>query len=147
MTEDTNAPAVRPQSPRAMALAMAIRRARGDMRQVDYAELIGRPQSVVSNWETGLSTPSLDALAALEQGIGLPLGTLAAEAGYVEVESDFARGKPIVVRRFSNSAEALEFIAAADVVGLSVKATSSASVEAAGNWLVAIGAPVEEPGP
>ena len=87
MKNDSDASASQQPLSRGSKLALAIRRARGDMGQVRFAAVIGRVQSVVSQWENGRSMPSIEALAITEERLGLPLGTLAAEAGYVSPEA------------------------------------------------------------
>jgi transcriptional regulator with XRE-family HTH domain len=123
MEDHIDAPEGQP-SPRALALARAIRAARGDMPQVEFAAYADRPQSVVSNWENGKQTPSLETLCAMEESLGLPLGTFAAQAGYFTGEAAIAAGLPgvpISVLRFARRADALRAVRAADGLGLGVR--------------------------
>jgi transcriptional regulator with XRE-family HTH domain len=109
MSDANDAPKSAEGSPRAAALARAIRAARGEMVQVKFAKLAQRPQSVISQWETGKSTPGLEPLFDLEQRLGLAAGTLALRAGYFTAEAIEGSGAdPAVVgvRWFSSDDDA-----------------------------------------
>lgn len=141
MEDDTDAPQGQP-SPRALALARAIRAARGEMPQVEFTAYADRPQSVVSNWENGKQIPSLETLCALEQSLGLPLGTFAARAGYFTGEAAVAAGMagtPISVIRFGRRSDALRAVRAAEGLGLGVRLSTVPNNEApGGRWLVEV---------
>lgn len=59
------------------AVLMALRRSRG-LRQVELAELVQVPRSMVSNWETGTRRPSLDQLQRLVAALNVPAVTFLA---------------------------------------------------------------------
>lgn len=145
MSNDTDAPVNGSPSPRAMALARAIRAVRGSMPQVEFVAHANRPQSVVSNWETGKQTPTLETLAALELSLGLPLGTLATRAGYFTAEAAFATegGRvPVSSLRFVDRSDAIRAVQAADGLGLDARLrTVRASDEDPAGWLVEVLAP------
>jgi transcriptional regulator with XRE-family HTH domain len=128
MSKDIDASERARPSPRAMALARAIRTARGAMPQLEFVGHANRPQSVVSNWETGRQTPTLESLCALEGSLGLPLGLLAAQAGYFTAEAAEAAGLaglPISSLSFERRPEALRAVCAADDLGLGVRLVST----------------------
>ena len=141
MEDDTDALQEQP-SPRAMALARAIRAARGEMPQMEFRDYAGKPQSVVSNWENGKQTPSLEALCAMEEALGLPLGTLAAQAGYFSVEAAIAVGLPgdsIASLWFDRRRDALRAVRSADDLGLTVRLSGLRRAGAgAARWLVEV---------
>jgi transcriptional regulator with XRE-family HTH domain len=118
MSDSTDETAVE-ETDRPLALAKAIREARGQMLQVDFARLVDRPQSVISNWETKGKTPSLETLADIEERLGLPLGYLAVQAGYFSPEAVGGLPKTMVAAvECSSLLAASEAVAAADLLGL-----------------------------
>lgn len=141
MEDDTDAPQGQP-SRRALALARAIRAARGDMSQTEFEVYADRPQSVVSNWENGKQTPSLETLCSMEQALGLPLGAFAARAGYFTREAAIAvglPGVPISVVRFARRGDALRAVRSADDLGLGVRLSTMPSGDGPeGRWLVEV---------
>jgi transcriptional regulator with XRE-family HTH domain len=112
------------------------------MPQVEFTAYADRNQSVVSYWENGKQTPSLETLCAMEQSLGLPLGTFAARAGYFTGEAAVAvglQGVPISVIRFARRADALRAVRAADGLGLGVRlSTVPNDDEPEGRWLVEV---------
>jgi transcriptional regulator with XRE-family HTH domain len=112
------------------------------MPQVEFAAYADRPQSVVSNWENGKQTPSLETLCAMEESLGLPLGTLAAQAGYFTGEAAVAggvAGVPISVIRFARRSDALRAVRAADGLGLGVRLSTLPNEGVPeGRWLVEV---------
>lgn len=124
MQDVTDAHAGRTPEERALALAAAVRRARGEMRQVHFAELMGTSQSVISTWESGKTSPSMDTLVAIEERLDLPIGTLAAEAGYFSADAAVGAGfGGMPERRFETKRldKALRLVAAADELGHDVR--------------------------
>jgi transcriptional regulator with XRE-family HTH domain len=106
---------------------------------MDFVEHANRPQSVVSNWETGKQTPTLETLAALEASLGLPLGTLAARAGYFTAEAAVAAcppGVPISSLSFESRADAFRAVRSADGLGLGVRLVRVRSSDGSSRWLV-----------
>jgi transcriptional regulator with XRE-family HTH domain len=121
------------------------------MVQVAFAKVAGRPQSVISQWETGKVTPGLETLYTLEQRLGLAAGTLAFRAGYFSAEAikaasgdggapartadpkdaagHLAEGSNLPEQAvclvdplvFSDRREAFRAVSAADVLGLDVR--------------------------
>ena len=98
--------------------------------QVDFAKLVKRPQSVISQWENGRVTPGLETLFGLEERLGLPPGTLAFKAGYftaeaIEAATTGALADPgrAEVRSlvFAERNEALAAVRSADVLGFAVR--------------------------
>ena len=57
-----------------------LRRTRG-LRQVELAELIGQPRTVVSNFENGTRTPRPELLTRLAQALGVTVATLLSAPG------------------------------------------------------------------
>jgi transcriptional regulator with XRE-family HTH domain len=145
MHDDSDAPAFKQPSAKALELARAIRRARGDMGQIQFAAVIGRVQSVVSQWENGKSTPSLESLAMIEERIGLPMGTLAAEAGYFTQEAAAAAGfssVPLASRPAAGLKDALRLVRAADELGFGVRMRARhVQGDQGALWLVEVLAP------
>lgn len=146
MTEDTDPRGRTIRTPRTVALARAIREARGTTVQVDFAKAVKRPQAVISTWEHGKTTPSLETLYDLEQRMGLPAGTLAYRAGYFTPEAIAAEipatprfhtsndatgvlGAIVTERRFAQRDDALHAVRAADDLGLGVRLTKDVSQE------------------
>lgn len=122
MTDDTDSRVPGPTVSRAERLARAIRTARGHGRQYDFAIRLGRPQATLSYWENGRSVPSLDALVEIETALELPLGSLAAIAGYFTPEACGAlAGSPLALRRYETRDAAIEAVVAADVLGMGVR--------------------------
>jgi transcriptional regulator with XRE-family HTH domain len=142
MYDDSDAPAFKQPSAKALELAQAIRRARGGMGQIQFAAVIGRVQSVVSQWENGRSTPSLESLAMIEERLGLPLGTLAAEAGFFSPEAAEAVGfnnVPLARRTATSLKEALRLVRAADELGFGVRMRAVHGEDPGGaRWLVEV---------
>lgn len=119
-------------SPRATELARAIRAARGENAQTDFAKALGRLQSVISTWESGHRTPTLEALWEVEQRLGLPAGRLAFRAGYFTAEAvEVADPEGGVGRSFvfSDRGEAFQAVCAADALGFNVRLARSADGE------------------
>jgi transcriptional regulator with XRE-family HTH domain len=112
------------------------------MPQVEFTAYADRPQSVVSNWENGKQIPSLETLCALEQSLGLPLGTFAARAGYFTSEAAVTAGiagTAISVIRFGRRSDALRAVRAADRLGLGVRlSTVPSDGGREGRWLVEV---------
>lgn len=106
-------------------LGKAIRDARGDRTQTEFAVLVDRPQSVVSNWETGLRAPSLEILATVDDRLGLRLGSLAEAAGYFRSlgEEPDDDDEVILTWDYHARADAAEALEAAEVLGLGVRLT------------------------
>lgn len=156
MNDDTDARIGPVRTPRTVALARAIREARGTMVQVDFAKLAKRPQSVISTWEHGKTTPGLETLFDLEQRLTLPAGTLACRAGYFTAEAIDAEipatprvqpdtvvaavlGWMVAERRFDQRDDALRAVSAADDLGLGVRLTRApASPGAPSEWVVEV---------
>ena len=79
-------------------------------------------------------------LAALEASLGLPLGVLAARAGYFTAEAAEAVGlaeQPISSLSFDQRSDALRAVCAADDLGLGVRLASTGQ----GGWRVEVLAP------
>ena len=57
---------------------------RANLQQTDIAERLGVDQGLVSRWMNGIRRPPLEAIAAIEEMAGVPLGTILRHAGYVE---------------------------------------------------------------
>ncbi|MCU1358087.1 MAG: helix-turn-helix protein [Acidimicrobiales bacterium] len=111
-------------APRRLALGRAIRAARGAMSQTEFGRLAGRPQSVVSEWESATRAPGLELLSRLEEGLGVPLGTLAAEAGYFS-EDVFGSASDVVACRACDSLdEASASVSAAELLGFEARLAS-----------------------
>jgi transcriptional regulator with XRE-family HTH domain len=142
MDDDTDARIGPVRTPRTVALARVIREARGTMLQVDFAKAMKRPQSVISTWEHGKTTPNLETLHDLEQRLGLPAGTMAFRAGYFTAEAIDAEvpatprfqpatalpdgiGVRVVERQFDELRDALRAVRAADDLGLGVRLTKA----------------------
>jgi transcriptional regulator with XRE-family HTH domain len=68
-------------------LGREIRRARGSITQVALGDMVGRPQSTVSMWETGRLPVSLDMLIGLEAALDMVPGTLLVAADYLDLDS------------------------------------------------------------
>lgn len=62
--------------PVSVALGRALREARGARPQSDIAELVDVEQPTISRWEKGETTPSVEQLIRLEDGLGIARGTL-----------------------------------------------------------------------
>lgn len=128
MNDSTDEP-IDESSPRRMALAAAIRSTRGEMRQVEFAKRVGRPQSVVSNWETGDRVPGLETLCRAEEGLGLPYGTIAARAGYFAPEAITGLAPEGIAQQVHDTFEAATaVVAAADLLGLTSRLDSEPKV-------------------
>lgn len=56
------------------------------MSQTELAKSIGLKQNTISDWENGISLPTLDQVRALEDALDLPVGGLLLNAGYVETD-------------------------------------------------------------
>lgn len=69
-----------------MDIGTAIRIRRGKMSQTELAKSIGLKQNTISDWENGISLPTLDQVRALEDALDLPVGGLLLNAGYVETD-------------------------------------------------------------
>jgi hypothetical protein len=74
------------------ALGAAIRRLRGARTQAEFGASIGLvcgeddvPQTTISRWEGGLVDLSYEQVRVIEAALGVPTGTLAIEAGYVDL--------------------------------------------------------------
>jgi len=60
----------------------------GDLARAATATGIMRlSQPTLSRWESGALLPSLTGLAAIDRGLGLPLGTILRDAGWVDQEA------------------------------------------------------------
>lgn len=67
-----------------LPLHEAIAAAIGDRSQTELADLLGVGQSNISKWMRGVTRPSIDDLARLEETCGRPRGFILTAAGYVQ---------------------------------------------------------------
>lgn len=151
MTEATEATtSTTPPPASAARLGAAIRAARGELSQTGFAHLVGRPQSLVSNWETGQRMPNLDMLARIEAALELRLGTLAVRSGYFHAPAVLQeKSEPLVRYRFMRRRDAFRAARAADELGLTVRISypgddGGASEDLGGLWHVEVNVPVAQ---
>lgn len=84
-------------SPGALALGVAIRRARlaAGLTQVGLSERTGIPQNHISAYERGTRAfPGAERLIALEDALGLPRGALRAVSGWAVAQAYPKQGVP-----------------------------------------------------
>lgn len=60
----------------------AVRAARGHLSQTEFGVLVSVPQPSVSRWERGEVDLTYEQVYRIEMAVGLPLGSLAPQAGY-----------------------------------------------------------------
>lgn len=58
------------------------------LNQMEVAELLGVPQSTISEWARGTSVPRVTAFPMLERHVGVAVGTIVRRAGLVEDSYD-----------------------------------------------------------
>lgn len=92
MVEDSE---TRATAGRRRALGRAVRRYRGGVTQGELAALLGVSQASVSSWELGGVPLTCEQVASVERRLGLAMGTLLVEAGYV-AESLLGGGAALV---------------------------------------------------
>jgi transcriptional regulator with XRE-family HTH domain len=97
-------------------LGAAIRRYRGGLSQADLAYVLSVSQAGVSLWESGGVDFSYEQVRAIEQVLGLPLGTLGRLAGYAAPATAMAP-LTMFVETFD---DVLEVMCAATVLGWKV---------------------------
>jgi transcriptional regulator with XRE-family HTH domain len=66
-----------------VTLGEALRRIRGTRTEDEIAEVVGRSQATVSRWELDDGKPQLEQIAAIEDHVGRPRGTVLRAAGFV----------------------------------------------------------------
>jgi transcriptional regulator with XRE-family HTH domain len=115
-----------------------IRRLRGELSQAEFARLMGVSQAGVSLWESGGVDFGYDQVCGIEEALGVPAGTLARLAGYVDANGSTG---PFTVP-VETVDDVIEALRAASVLGLHVAAANRfgrSADEPAEEWLVVVG--------
>lgn len=69
-----------------LGTAIATSRRRAGYTQTWLAEQLGVTQPSVSDWEKGVSQPSLETIGRIEELLGIPKGQLLVDGGLVDVQ-------------------------------------------------------------
>jgi transcriptional regulator with XRE-family HTH domain len=99
-------------------LGAAIRHHRGHLSQDELAKRLGMTQAGLSRWEIGDRDLSYEQVRAVEDALGLSLGTIGRDAGFVQ-ELPVAHDL-VIEATYQRAEEAATAVTSADHLGLGI---------------------------